>query len=38
MSNPNNPRVFFDFSIKNGPARRVMFELFKDRVPITTEK
>ncbi|PLW13493.1 hypothetical protein PCANC_15614 [Puccinia coronata f. sp. avenae] len=37
MSNPNNPRVFFDFSIKNGPARRVMFELFKDRVPITTE-
>ncbi|OAW00212.1 hypothetical protein PTTG_10038 [Puccinia triticina 1-1 BBBD Race 1] len=37
MSNPSNPRVFFDFSVDNGPARRVIFELFKDRVPITTE-
>ncbi|KAA1096073.1 hypothetical protein PGT21_004192 [Puccinia graminis f. sp. tritici] len=37
MSNPSNPRVFFDFSINNAPGRRVIFELFKDRVPITAE-
>ncbi|KNZ55689.1 hypothetical protein VP01_260g6 [Puccinia sorghi] len=38
MSNPTNPRVFFDFSVKGGPPRRVIFELFQDRVPITAEK
>jgi len=37
MSNPTNPRVFFDFSVRGGAPRRVIFELFQDRVPITAE-
>lgn len=33
----DNTRVFFDFSIKGAPPQRVIFELFKDVVPITAE-
>jgi peptidylprolyl isomerase len=32
-----NPRVFFDVSIGDQPARRVVFELFADTVPKTAE-
>lgn len=38
MAQPTNPRVFLDFSIQGGPAQRVIFELFQDRVPVTAEK
>ncbi|KAH9972735.1 cyclophilin-like domain-containing protein [Lactifluus volemus] len=31
------PRVFMDFSIDNSPIGRVIFELFNDAVPKTTE-
>lgn len=31
------PRIFFDFTIGAEPARRVIFELFKDAVPKTVE-
>ncbi|PCH42605.1 hypothetical protein WOLCODRAFT_89912 [Wolfiporia cocos MD-104 SS10] len=31
------PRVFFDFSIDNAPAGRVIFELFSDSAPKTCE-
>lgn len=32
-----NPRVFFDLSIGNAPAGRVIMELFADTTPITAE-
>ncbi|POW09274.1 hypothetical protein PSHT_09188 [Puccinia striiformis] len=36
-SKPDNPRVFFDFSIRDNQPKRVIFELFKNHVPITVE-
>lgn len=33
----NNPRVFFDMTIGGAPAGRVIFELYADTVPKTTE-
>lgn len=35
--NPNNPKVFMDLQIGEGEAKRVEFELFKDKVPKTAE-
>jgi cyclophilin family peptidyl-prolyl cis-trans isomerase len=36
-ANPANPKVFFDISIGGSPAGRIVFELFKDAVPLTAE-
>ena len=36
-TNPANPKVFFDISIGGSPAGRIVFELFKDAVPLTAE-
>jgi len=33
----SNPRCFFDVSIAGNPAKRIVFELFKDVVPKTAE-
>jgi peptidylprolyl isomerase len=35
--NPNNPQVFFDVSIGDKPAGKVVFELFADACPKTAE-
>jgi len=32
-----NPKVFFDIAIKQSPAGRITFELFKDKAPKTAE-
>ena len=37
VTNPANPRVYFDVSIGGAAAERVEFELFADKVPITAE-
>ena len=36
-TNPKNPRVFFDLEIGGKPAGRIIFELFKNIVPLTAE-
>jgi peptidylprolyl isomerase len=36
-TNPDNPKVFFDISIGGSPAGRIVFELFKDAVPLTAD-
>jgi peptidylprolyl isomerase len=35
--NPANPQAYFDISIADQPAGRIVFELFKDTVPQTAE-
>jgi len=35
--NPKNPKVFMDIQIGDDKPKRVMFELFKEKVPITAE-
>ena len=35
--NPQNPKVFMDIKIGDNAAKRVEFELFKDKVPKTAE-
>jgi len=37
MTNPENPRVFFDVSVAGENIGRIVFELFKDVVPKTVE-
>ncbi|KAJ1901236.1 hypothetical protein LPJ71_005706, partial [Coemansia sp. S17] len=37
MLNSANPRVFFDISIGDTPAGRVIMELYADKVPKTAE-
>lgn len=32
-----NPRAFFDFVVNDAPAGRIVFEIFKDKVPKTAE-
>ena len=36
-TNPANPKVFFDISIGDQPAGRIVFELFADAAPKTAE-
>merc|ERR1711865_789138 len=36
-SNMANPKVFFDMTIGGAPAGRIVFELYQDAVPKTTE-
>jgi peptidylprolyl isomerase len=35
--NPSNPKVFFDISIGDQPAGRIVFELFADAAPLTAD-
>ncbi|XP_022320725.2 peptidyl-prolyl cis-trans isomerase D-like [Crassostrea virginica] len=37
MENPENPRVFFDIKIGGENVGRIIFELFKDKLPKTCE-
>ncbi|XP_063415307.1 peptidyl-prolyl cis-trans isomerase D-like [Mytilus trossulus] len=37
MENEENPRVFFDIEIGNESVGRIVFELFKDKLPKTAE-
>ncbi|XP_061189239.1 peptidyl-prolyl cis-trans isomerase D-like [Saccostrea echinata] len=37
MENPENPRVFFDVQIGGENVGRIVFELFKDKLPKTCE-
>lgn len=37
VSNPSNPRVFFDVSVDGQNIGKIVFELFKNVVPKTTE-
>jgi len=37
VSNPENPRVFFDVTINGKPAGKIVMELFKNTVPVTAE-
>nr|XP_011444704.2 peptidyl-prolyl cis-trans isomerase D isoform X1 [Crassostrea gigas] len=37
MENPENPRVFFDVQIGGENVGRIVFELFKDKLPKTAE-
>ena len=36
-SSPENPKVFFDISKDNQPIGKMVFELYKNHVPITAE-